>query len=149
MDVSTWSLIIGCFCLSVIAGAGVFQALFVMPAYFSSPPASLEAMQQDRSFVFWIPLQVLALVSLVVALLSSDGDRRTTAIGVSIACYVVGWVITGLFFIPGVVAFNRVDTSGPPSPELADRGRRWLRRSWGRHVLTVGAAGALLVALAQ
>lgn len=148
MDVSTWSLIVGCFCLSVIAGAGVFQALFVMPAYFASPPGSLSAMQNDRSFVFWIPLQLVTLLSLVVALVSSEGDRRA-AIWVSFACYVVCWVITGVFFIPGVVAFNRVDPAGPPSPELAARGRRWLQRSWGRHVLTVGAAGALLVALTQ
>ncbi len=149
MDVSIWSLIIGCFCLSVIAGAGVFQALFVMPAYFGSPPESLAAMQNDKSFVFWIPLQLVTLLSLIVALFSSEGDERLTAIWVSVACYVVCWAITGIFFIPGVVAFNKVDTAGPPSPELAERGRRWLQRSWGRHVLTVGAAGALLIALAQ
>lgn len=149
MDVSTWSLIIGCFCLSVIAGAGIFQALFVMPAYFRSPPASLEAMQKDRSFVFWIPLQAATLLALIVALVSGEGDDRMTAIWISTAFYVGCWVITGVFFIPGVVAFNKVDTSGPPSPELAERGRRWLQRSWSRHVLTVGAAGALLIALAQ
>jgi hypothetical protein len=63
--------------------------------------------------------------------------------------YLVNWLITVVFFIPGVVAFNKVDTTGPPSPELAERGRRWLQRSWGRHLLTVAAAFALLVALAQ
>lgn len=149
MDVSTWSLIIGSFCLSVIAGAGIFQALFVMPAYFRSPPASLEAMQADKSFLFWIPLQLVTLLALIVGLVSSEGDDRMTAIWVATGCYVVCWVITGIFFIPGVVAFNKVDTTGPPSPELAERGRRWLQRSWGRHVLTVGAAAALLIALAQ
>jgi hypothetical protein len=149
MDVSSWSLITGGFALSAIAGAGVFQALFVMPSYFTSPPASLEAFQNDRSFLFWIPLQVVALLSLIVALVSSDGDARMTAIWVSAGCYLVNWVITGIFFIPGVVAFNRVETTGPASPELAERGRKWLQRSWGRHVLTVGAAIALLIALAQ
>ena len=80
MDVSTLSLIIGCFGLSAIAGSGVFQALFVMPSYFESPPASLEAFQNDRSFVFWIPLQAVSLLALVVALFSSEGDDRRTAI---------------------------------------------------------------------
>ncbi len=142
-------MIIGCFCLSVIAGAGIFQALFVMPAYFRSPPASLQAVQTDKSFGFWIPLQVVTLGSLIVALVSSQGDDRLTAIWVSVACYVACWAITAIFFIPGVIAFNKIDTTGPPSPELAARGRRWLQRSWGRHALTVGAAAALLVALAQ
>jgi hypothetical protein len=149
MNVSTWSLIIGCFCLSSIAGAGIFQALFVMPAYFRSPPASLEAMQTDKSFLFWIPLQLVTLLALVVALVSSDGDDRMTAIWVATACYLACWVITGIFFIPGVVAFNKVDTTGPASPELAERGRRWLQRSWARHALTLGAAASLLIALAQ
>ena len=36
-----------------------------------------------------------------------------TAIWVATACYVVCWVITGIFSIPGVVAFNKVDTTGP------------------------------------
>jgi hypothetical protein len=149
MDVSTWSLIVGCFCLSAIAGVGIFQALFVMPAYFESPPASLAAMQQDKSFLFWIPLQLVTLLALITALLSSEGAERMTAIWVSTACYVLNWAITGVFFIPGVIAFNKVDTTGPPSAELAERGRRWLRRSWGRHVITVAAAIALLIALAQ
>jgi hypothetical protein len=146
MDLNTWVLIVGCLTLSAIAGAGIFQALFVMPAYFAAPPASLEAFQNDRSFVFWVPLQVVSLVALIAALVSSDAGSRMTAIWVSAACYLVNWVITGIFFIPGVVAFNKVDPAGPPSPELAKRGRTWLRRSWGRHVLTVGAAVALLVA---
>ena len=149
MDLSTVSLVIGCFCLSSIAGSGVFQALFVMAGYFSDPPASLEAFQKDRSFVFWLPLHVVSLLALVVALVSSEGGDRRTLVWVSVASYVVNWVVTIVFFIPGVVAFNKVDPTGPPSPELAERGRRWLRRSWGRHVLTVIAAFALLAALAQ
>lgn len=72
-----------------------------------------------------------------------------TAIWVSTGCYVLCWAITAVFFIPGVIAFNQVDPNGPPSPELAGRGRRWFHRSSGRHILTVGAAAALLVALAR
>ena len=48
MTVSDWVLVLGCFCLSVIAGAGLFQALFVMPEYFADPPASLRRYQADR-----------------------------------------------------------------------------------------------------
>jgi hypothetical protein len=52
MDLSTWSLLVGCFCLSAIAGTGIVQSLFVMPSHFRSPPGSLEAFQKDRSLVF-------------------------------------------------------------------------------------------------
>lgn len=64
---------LGCFSLSAIAGVGIFQALFVMPAYFRSPPGSLAAFQPDRSLEFGIPLHVVSLVALVVALMSGDG----------------------------------------------------------------------------
>lgn len=122
-----WTLVIGGYCLSVIAGAGIFQALFVMPEYFSDPPASLRRYQRDRSFTFWLSLHAVTLVDLVHALITNwDSDRRAWLL-VAVACYAVTWIVTVLFFISDVIAFNKVNVDGPPSPELADQGRRWLR----------------------
>jgi hypothetical protein len=150
MDVgfANWVLVVGCFCLSVIAGAGLFQALFVRPEYFADPPASLRRYQADRSFVFWLPLHALSLVLLVLAVVQHWDSPRRTAILVAAGCYVLTWVVTLVFFIPGVIRFNKVDVDGPPSAELAEQGRRWMRRSWSRHVLTVATALSLLIALA-
>lgn len=149
LGLALWTLVIGGFCLSAIAGAGIFQALFVMPEYFSDPPASLRRYQADRSFTFWLPLHAVTLLDLVLALVTNwDSDRRPWLL-VAVACYALTWIVTVLFFIPGVIGFNKVNVDGPPSPELGDRGRRWLRRSWARHVLTTATALSLLIALAH
>ena len=145
---ATWVLVVGCFCLSVIAGAGLFQAMFVMPEYFADPPASLRRYQADRSYRFWLPLHALSLVLLVLAIVLHWDSARRTAILVAAGFYVVTWVVTLVFFIPGVIRFNKVDVDGPPSAELTREGRRWMRRSWSRHLLTVAAALSLLIALA-
>jgi hypothetical protein len=149
LGLSGWALVIGGFLLSVIAGAGLSQALFVMPEYFADPPASLRRYQADRSFVFWLPVHAAAIVALALAAVANWESQRRTAILVAIGSYVLIWAATAVFFIPGVIAFNRVDVDGPPSPALAAQGRRWMRRSWSRHVLTVATALSLLVALAQ
>jgi len=51
LDTADWSLLISALGLSMVVGAGLFQALFVMPEYFSNPPATLRRYQQDRSYM--------------------------------------------------------------------------------------------------
>jgi hypothetical protein len=148
MSFGLWVLVIGGFCLSVVAGAGLFQALFVMPEYFSDPPASLRRYQRDRSWLFWLPLHAVSLLCLVSATVLFWDTGRRTAVLVAFGCWILTWVVTAIFFIPGVIRFNKVDVNGPRSAALADEGRRWMRRSSGRHVLTVAAALSMLVALA-
>jgi hypothetical protein len=65
-----WALMIASLGMAVITGAGVFQALFVMPEYFSDPPKSLARYQRDKSFRFWLPLHALTLPALVTSLVT-------------------------------------------------------------------------------
>lgn len=59
----------------------------------------------------------------------------------------LSWIATFTLFIPGVIEFNKVDVDGPYSQELADKGRRWLRRSSARLALMAVAAACLLIGL--
>jgi hypothetical protein len=148
LDTADWSLLVSALGLSMVVGAGLFQALFVMPEYFSNPPASLRRYQQDRSYTFWLPLHVIILIAIVIAAVAGWHQDRRTLILAAAGCYTLCWVITLLFFIPGVIAFNKVDVNGPPSPELTAKGRTWMRRSWPRHALMAAAAIVALLALA-
>jgi hypothetical protein len=146
---ATWPLAIAAFCMSVVAGVGIYQSLFVMPEYFSSPPESLRRYQADTSWKFWLPLHAVTLSALVLSLVANwSHDRRALVLAATV-CYAVSWIATFIWFIPGVIEFNKVDIDGPPSDELADKGRMWLRRSTSRLVLMLAAAVLLTLGLAS
>lgn len=141
------ALLVAALGLSMVVGAGLLQALFVMPEYFSDPPSSLRRFQNDKSFRFWLPLHAVIVVALGLALILEWDTRRQTPVLWSVISYAACWAATFAFFIPGVVAFNKVDVDGPPDPELAARGASWMRLSWSRHALMAASAVLALLAL--
>lgn len=144
---ATWMLMAASFGMTAIASVGSYQALFVMPEYFASPPGSLRRYQADRSWRFWLPLHAVTLPALVLSLVGNwSTDRRALVLAATI-CYAASWIATLIWFIPGVIEFNKVDPDGPYSEELARKGHRWLQRSTSRLVLMLAAAISLALAL--
>src|SRR5690349_9529350 len=125
----------------------MYQAIFVMPEYFASPPQSLRRYQADKSWRFWLPLHAVTLPALILSLVADWSTGRSALILTATVCYTASWIATIIWFIPGVIEFNKVDVDGPYSAELAEKGRTWLRRSTGRVVLMLGAAVLLVLAL--
>jgi hypothetical protein len=143
----TWALIVASFGMIAVAAVGCYQATFVMPEYFSSPPASLRRYQNDRSVWFWLPLHGVTLPFLILSLVNNWSNDRMTLILISTICYTLAWIATFAFFIPGVIKFSKVDVDGPPSEELRVYGKKWLQRSSLRLVLMLAAAAALVIGL--
>lgn len=143
----TWALIIAAFGLTAVAAVGFYQSIFVMPEYFSSPPASLRRYQADRSIWFWLPLHGVTLPFLIIALVLNWSNGRLSFLLTATIAYALSWIATFTLFIPGVIEFNKVDVDGPYSQELADQGRLWLRRSSARLALMAVAAACLLIGL--
>jgi hypothetical protein len=147
LSFTSWPLAAAALCMTVVAGVGFYQAMFVMPEYFSSPPESLRRYQADTSWKFWLPLHAVTLPALVLSLVDNWSSDRFALVLSATVCYAASWIATFIWFIPGVIEFNKVDVNGPYSEELADKGRRWLRRSSGRLVLMLAAAVLLVLAL--
>jgi hypothetical protein len=147
LSFATWSLIVASSGMTAVAAVGAYQTTFVMPEYFSAPPASLRRYQSDKSIRFWLPLHGVTLAFLIAALITNWSTGRLALLLTATSCYAAAWVATFVFFIPGVIAFNKVDVTGPPSPELAAQGRRWLRRSAIRIALLGVAAACLVIGL--
>jgi hypothetical protein len=144
---ATWMLIVASFGMSAVAWVGLYQAMFVFPEYFSAPPASLRRYQNDKSWKFWLPLHVITLPAIILSLTSNWSNDRFELVLIATILYTLSWIATFAIFIPGVIEFNKVDVDGPPSEELAIKGRKWLRRSTVRLALMLSAAGLLVVAL--
>ncbi|GAA1662621.1 hypothetical protein [Fodinicola feengrottensis] len=147
MPFATATLAVAAFGMIAIASVGGYQAIYVFPTYFSAPPASLRRYQADTSWKFWLPLHAITFVALVLATIGNLGTGRAGFVLAAVVCYLAAWIATLIWFIPGVVAFNKVDVDGPDSPELKEKGRRWLRDSTARLVLLLAAAVLLVIAL--
>jgi hypothetical protein len=136
--------------LGTAVGAGLNQALFVMPDWFTSPPESLATSQASHPFrFFWIPLQVGCALALGGALALNRGDgRRRHLLALALGLYAGTWAATAAYFAPEVMRLGDKDSVIAIS-EATRRGRRWQRLTWGRH-LVLGAAWVLTaLALAQ
>ncbi|MCY1014249.1 DUF1772 domain-containing protein [Pyxidicoccus sp. MSG2] len=143
---SLYILLLCSLLFGLVLGAGINQSLFVMPAWFESPPASLSLIgsQSAKSMAFWIPLQTALLVALVASLvLNWRVPGRRTLLAGALGVYVLTWLVSGLFFVPEITSLAAAASEGPYDASLAARGHRWLQLSWSRHVLL--AVGWVLV----
>ncbi len=125
--------------LGASVGAGVDQALFVMPRWFSSPPESLEPARSRGPAKLFIPLQVGALAGLVSAFATTRRDpARRRLLGIALGLYGATWASTAAYFAPEIIRLTRGGEGIAPD-ELRRRGRRWLALSWGRQAALAAA----------
>ena len=135
--------------LGTAVGAGVDQAVFVMPRWFESPPHSLALARDRRAAKFWIPLQASSAAALVSAfVLNRDDPARRKLLSIALGFYVATWIATGAYFAPEIIRLTKADSELPAS-EIERRGKRWLRLSWGRHAAMAGALAATVAALGR
>jgi hypothetical protein len=135
--------------LGTSVGAGLNQSAFVMPSWFSMPPQSLRAAQENRTFRrFWIPLQIGCTLSLAAAFALNPNRARRRLLSTALGFYLATWASTAAYFAPEIIRLGR-SGDGISADEIARRGKRWLDLTWLRHA-AVGAAWLLSsVALAR
>jgi hypothetical protein len=136
--------------LGTAVGAGVNQSLFVMPDWFTSPPESLATAQAGHPFrSFWIPLRAGCALALGGALALNRGHRqRRNLLAVALGLYAGTWVATAAYFAPEVLRLGDKDSVIAIS-ESTRRGQRWLRLTWGRHLVMAGAWLLTAIALSR
>ena len=144
-----WWLLVASFVMTAIAATGVYEALFVMPKWFAAVPKSLVLMRNRDSVKYWIPIQVISIIALIGASLTNWSDTTIhEPLLVGVTSYILVWISTAVFFVPGVIKFQKIDISSPEDPKLAASGKSWLRLSWLRQIAMVVSAISLIVALA-
>src|SRR2546430_14486169 len=98
-----------------------------MPKWFADPPRSLALIRNRATVKFWIPLQVLTAGGVIwTAIADRHAHAARGLLVAAVVCYLLVWVSTAVYFVPNVLRFSKIDAGGPPSRELAARGRRWL-----------------------
>jgi hypothetical protein len=136
-----WSLILLCFFMAVALGGGFYEHIVLVPLWSASPPSSFSVIQPGTGVplqTFWIPVHAGITIFALLSLFFTWKDRRIRRLLlIGLASYIVMRVWSGLFFIPEMLAFQRVPVTSPPSPELSARVASWIYWSWFREPLDI------------
>ncbi len=147
------SLILLCCSMAVAVGGGLLESMVLVPIWRKSPPSSFAIIQPNTGVPlqrFWIPVHAAITLFILLALSSTWRDasvRRPLLTG--LASYFVMRVWSGIYFIPEMLAFQKIPLAAAPSPELSARVSTWTFWTWFREPLDVISFVFFLLALCQ
>lgn len=104
---STLVLIAASLLLSAATGIGLYRHCVVIPSWFREPPASFASINQygKSEARFWVPLQAITMLALVVSLLIHWHEpARRALIVAAFACYLIVAAVTAVYFAPSMIA---------------------------------------------
>ena len=136
-----WSLILLCFFLAAALGGGIYESIIIAPLWSKSPPSSFSIIQPGTGVPlqrFWIPVHAGATIFMIAALALTWRERpvrRLLLIG--LVSYVVMRTWSGVFFIPEMLAFQKIPVDSAPSAELSARVNGWTFWTWFREPLDI------------
>ena len=153
LRVGTYSLFLAVILWGTLLGGIAYSHLVYFPIYLSALPDSAVVVNGPYGLhesVFWMTIHPLLILSLILALaLNWKSKPRRKLILISFAIYIVVIVVSSLYFIPELVAFQRSPESSLTPAEWLARGRRWQRLSWIRGAVMYAGILPLLIALTK
>lgn len=147
------SLMLSVVLWGTLLGGIAYSHLVFFPVYLSALPDSSVVVNGPYGLhegIFWMTIHPLLILSLVVSLVANwrQGGRRKLIL-ISFAVYLFVIVVTSLYFLPELTAFERSPQSGIPAAGWLERGQRWQRLSWVRGATMYAAFLPLLIALTK
>jgi uncharacterized membrane protein len=136
-----------------LLGGVAYSHIVFFPVYLSALPDSAAVVSGPYGLHearFWMTIHPLLIVSLAVTLALNWRLRaRRWLIVLSLALYLAVLVVTSVYFVPELIAFEGSPRSGLPAAEWQARADRWQRRSWTRGASLYVGMLPLLFALAR
>jgi len=148
---ATWVVVLLGFSMAAALGGGLYEQIVLVPLWSASPPSSFVTIQPGTGVPlqnFWVPVHVVITVSFILSLILNW--RRSEArrlLLVSLCSYVVMRAWSFWYFIPEMLAFQRVPLDSPQSVELARRVDSWTFWTSFREPLDLLSFGCCLLAL--
>ena len=153
LSLRTYSLFLAVILWGTLLGGIAYSHLVYFPVYLSALPDSAVVVNGPYGLHegrFWMTIHPLLILSLLaaVALNWKAGSRRKLIL-ISVAVYGAVLVVTQIYFIPELMAFERSPQSGVAAAEWLARGERWQRSSWIRGATMYAGILPLLLALTK
>ncbi|HEY6186065.1 MAG TPA: hypothetical protein VIW80_00195 [Pyrinomonadaceae bacterium] len=149
----TYSLFLAVILWGTLLGGIAYSHLVYFPAYLSALPDSAVVVNGPYGLheaVFWITIHPLLILSLIITLvLNWRVPARRKLILITFGLYVLVLIITQIYFIPELIAFQRSPQSSVSPAEWLVRGQRWQRLSWIRGASMYAGILPLLIALTK
>ena len=153
LSLGTYSLFLAIILWGTLLGGIVYSHIVFFPVYLSSLPDSAVVVNGTYGLHesrFWMTIHPLLILSLVAALiLNWKFKARRKLILMSLGIYFVVIVVTGMYFLPELIAFEQSPKSNLPPAEWLARGNRWQYLSWIRGAVMFIAILPLLFSLTK
>lgn len=147
----TYLLFLAVILWGTLLGGIVYSHIVYFPVYLSALPDSAVVVNGTyglNEVPFWAIIHPLLILSLIAALaLNWKSKPRRKLILISFAIYFLVLVVTQIYFLPELVAFQRSPESNLSPAEWLKRGERWQRLSWIRGTIMYIGILPLLLAL--
>jgi hypothetical protein len=148
-----WSLILLCFSMAAAIGGGLYEHFVLTPLWKTSPPGSFSVIQPNTGVPlqrFWIPVHsAITIFVLSTLVLTWDVVTARRYVLVGLGLYIVMRVWSGWYFIPEMLAFQRIPPDAQPSAELSARVAKWTLWTWFREPLDFLSFLCFLLALSN
>jgi hypothetical protein len=149
----TYSLFLAVILWGTLLGGIAYSHLVYFPVYLSALPDSAVVVNGPYGLheaIFWMTIHPSLIISLILALaLNWKAESRRKLILISFGIYIVVIVVTQIYFLPELAAFERSPGSGLSPAEWLARGQRWQRLSWIRGAIMYAGIVPLLIALTR
>jgi hypothetical protein len=124
-----WSLILLCFSMAAAIGGGLYEQSVITGQWSASPPKSFSIIQPGTGVPlqrFWIPVHSAITIFVLLSLFLTWNDPRVRIFMiVGLVSYIVMRVWSGFYFIPEMLAFQKIPLDSPPTAELLARVEGW------------------------
>jgi hypothetical protein len=153
LRLSTISLMLAIVLWGTLLGGIAYSHLVYFPVYLSALPNSAIVVNGPYGLheaIFWMIIHPLLILSLIVTLALNWRLRaRRKLILISFVVYVLVIIISQIYFVPELIAFERSPESSLTPVQWLARGQRWQRLSWLRGAVCYAAFVPLLLALTR
>ena len=149
----TYSLFLAITLWGTLLGGIVYSHIVYFPVYLSALPDSsivVNGAYGLHESKFWLLIHPLLILSLLAAVaLNWKLRARRKLILITLAIYFVVLVVTQLYFLPELIAFEKSPTSSVSPADWLARGTLWQRLSWIRGAVMFLGIVPLLLALTK
>lgn len=145
-----------CLAMGASIGGGLYEGWILTPLWSQNLPQNLWMIQPESGTsqsgvgleIFWMPVHGVITLSVLLAMVLCFKQRKTRALLFwGFASYLVMRTWSFAYFIPEMIAFQKIDVSAALDPSWVERVERWTTLTWWRMPLDLLSAGSFIAAL--